>query len=152
VLQFKRRVISIKHVAAPMAMILLMALLVLGLWSGLDPLTWSRVVINDVTGESIGQCAADHFSAFVITLVVLMLIPTILTAFMAWKTIDVDEKYVESKWIFALILVQLEVAVVAAPVVFILRDVSTDGRYVERVQHILGLFDVGSIFPFLAHE
>jgi len=132
VLQFARRQVNIRHVAGPMVIIVLAALLVLSLWTGLDPLVWTRIEINDVTGESIGLCSCQTFEAFIIPLVVLMLIPTVLTAFIAWKTIDVDEQYAESKWIFSLMLVQLEVVIIAVPVVFILRDVSTDGRYVER--------------------
>jgi hypothetical protein len=60
----------------------------------------------------------------------IMLIPTVLTMFMAWKTKDVDDVYSESSWISIMILVQLEIIVVALPMIFILRGVSTDGRYV----------------------
>jgi hypothetical protein len=129
VLQFSRRKIEVRHVAGPMVIIVMMALLVLSLWTALDPLRWTRVEIDSYTGDSIGQCNSENFAAFIIPLIVLMLIPTALTALMAWKTMDVDEAYAESKWIFSMILVQLEVVVVAVPLVFILRDVSTDGRY-----------------------
>jgi hypothetical protein len=62
-------------------------------------------------------------------LMIVVLIPTLLTLFMAWKTKDVDEAYSESKWIFALIILQLEVTLFAVPIVALIRDVSTDGRY-----------------------
>jgi predicted small integral membrane protein len=38
----------------------------------------------------------------------LIMIPTLLTGWMAWKTIDVDAAYSEAKWIFALMLVQCQ--------------------------------------------
>ena len=129
VLQFARRKIDVSHVAGPMVVIFLVALLVLSLWTALDPLAWTRLEINNITDETIGQCNSEHFASFIIPLVLLMLIPTVVGAMMAWKTMDVDEAYAESKWIFTLILVQLEVLVVAVPLVFILRDISTDGRY-----------------------
>lgn len=129
VLQFSRRKVNVSHVAAPMVLIVILALLVLSLWTVLDPLVWTRVEINDVTGESIGECSCERFAAYIVPLLILMLIPTVLTALMAWKTMDVDEAYAESRWIFTLILVQLEVVVIAVPLVFILRDVSTGGRY-----------------------
>lgn len=130
VLQFARRKVELRHVAGPMVAIVLTAILVLGLWTGLDPLVWTRVETNDVTGESIGLCSQQHFEAFIIPLAFLMIIPAALTAIMAWKTIDVDEQFAESRWIFALILVQLEVVIIAVPVVMLLRQVSKDGRYV----------------------
>ena len=146
VLQFSRRKVKIRHVAGPMAMIVLAALLVLSLWTALDPLKWLRtsIDIDDVSGESIGRCSSNHFVAFMIPLVFLMIIPIALTAFMAWKTMDVDEQFVESKWIFAMILVQIEVVIVAVPVVFILRDVSTDGRYLGFV-FLLWIFPMSTL-------
>jgi hypothetical protein len=48
---------------------------------------------------------------------------------MAWKTKDADDIYSESQWIFTMIVVQMEVILVAVPTITILRDVSTDGRY-----------------------
>jgi len=62
-----------------------------------------------------------------------MLIPAALTLLMAWKTKDVDSAYSESLWIFGLIAVQIEVLLVGAPVVAILRDVSMNGRYIGYV-------------------
>jgi len=130
VLQFTRRKIEIRHVAWPMSMLVLAAIALLSIWSGVDSLKWERVVTNDITGESFGQCKCDTIGAFLGPLVAIMLIPTILTAVMAWKTKDVDNVYSESIWIFVLIVVQLELVAVAAPVVVILRDVSTAGRYI----------------------
>jgi hypothetical protein len=49
---------------------------------------------------------------------------------MAWKTKDVDDAYTESWWIFVLFCVQLEIVVVAAPLITILRGVSTNGRLI----------------------
>jgi hypothetical protein len=123
-----------------MVVVVLAALLVLSLWSGLDPLWWERVEINDVTGESIGQCTCNNFVPFVIPLIILVVIPALSTAFMAWKTIDVDDQYAESKWIFILILLQLEVLIVSVPMVIVLRGVSTTGRY-------LGFLFMVWIFP-----
>lgn len=128
VLQFSRRKVELRHVVGPMIAIVLTALLLLSIWTGLDPFVWTRVEINDVTGESIGQCTCDRFAAFIVPLIFLMITPAALTALMAWKTMDVDEQYAESRWIFSLILVQLEITLVAVPVLFLLRDVSTDGR------------------------
>jgi 7 transmembrane sweet-taste receptor of 3 GCPR len=117
----------------PLVVLVLAALLILSLWTALDPLQWSRVEINEITGESFGQCTDNSSGAFLIPLMVVVVIPTFLTLFMAWKTKDVDKAYSESKWIFSLVLLQLEVIIFAVPVIVILRGVSTDGKYLGMV-------------------
>jgi hypothetical protein len=130
VLQFSRRKIEIRHVAWPSAILFIAAIAVLSLWTGLDSMTWKRVEIDSVTGESIGECQSDHFAGFIIPLVVLMLLPSLLTAVMAWKTKDIDGSYSESYWICIMNVVQLEIILVAVPMIIVLRDVSTDARYI----------------------
>lgn len=129
VLQFSRRKIEIRHVVGPSILFVLAAILVLSLWTALDPLRWTRVEINEFTGESIGECDSNNMAAFIAPLIAILLIPTILTAIMAWKTKDVDDVYAESYWIFVLIIVHLEVILIAVPMIALLRDVSSDGRY-----------------------
>jgi gamma-aminobutyric acid type B receptor len=133
VLQLRRQAIMIKQVVWPSLVLLFIALLILGLWTGLDPMQWVREETNKVTGESIGQCQSDDMVAFVIPLITVMLIPTVLTAYMAWCTKDVDEEFSETRWIFIMVLVQCEVILFAVPMIALLRDVSTDGRYIGFV-------------------
>jgi hypothetical protein len=109
VLQFSRRKIDVKQVAWPATILAVLALLVLSIWTGLDGFEWRREEINEITGESIGECNSDHAAAFLAPLVVLMVVPTIMTAVMAWKTKDVDGAYSESQWIFTMIVVQVSV-------------------------------------------
>jgi hypothetical protein len=130
VLQFSRRKIEIRHVAWPSAILFIAAIAVLSLWTGLDSMTWQRAEIDSVTGESIAQCQSDHLAAFMMPLVVLMLLPSLLTAVMAWKTKDIDGSYSESYWICIMNVVQLEIILVAVPMIIVLRDVSTDARYI----------------------
>ncbi|KAL7566630.1 hypothetical protein ACA910_003465 [Epithemia clementina (nom. ined.)] len=129
VLQFTRRQIKMQHVAWPMTLLFLAALVMLIIWTLLDPLRWTRVEINEFTGESIGKCESNNSFAYFIPLVVIMLIPTVLTCIMAYKTKDVDDSYTESWWIFILVVVQIEVILVAVPVIIILNEESTDGKY-----------------------
>jgi len=133
VLQFSRRRVGIRHVLWPSALLFAAAVLILSLWTALDSLQWERTFIDDSTGESIGRCKSENIAAFVTPLVVIMIIPTCLTAYMAWKTRDVDDAYSESIWIFVLVLVQLEVILFAAPLIVILEDLSTTGNYIGLV-------------------
>jgi uncharacterized membrane protein len=133
VLQMRRQVVLIKQVVWPSLVLFAIALFILGLWTGLDPMQWVREETNDVTGESIGQCQSSNMAAYVIPLVIVMLIPTLLTAYMAWLTKDVDEEYSESHWIFIMVFIQCEVILFAVPMIALLRDVSTDGGYIGFV-------------------
>jgi hypothetical protein len=86
-----------------------MAIALLSIMAAVAPLEWNRVEIDAATGESIARCDGDYFGAFIWPLAFIMFVPTVLTGFMAWKTLDVDASYSDAFWVGALILVQLEV-------------------------------------------
>ena len=104
VLQFSRRKISATAVAGPMVALLVATIVVLAAWTLYDPLSWVRVEVSEISGESIARCDSDAMPIFVPLLAVLVFVPTLLTCIMAWKTKDVDETFTESAWIFTLIL------------------------------------------------
>lgn len=127
-LQFtRRRKTKTRYLLAPMVGFVVLAVMVLTVWNAVDPLVWTRTEIDSVTGESIGICNCDHYAAFMAPLVVVAVIPAFLTALLAWKTRDVDESFTESWYIFVLILLQLEVMIIAAPIIVILRDLDSTG-------------------------
>lgn len=71
---------------------------------------WYRREIDDITGETIGQCNGD--SLWILTVLMLLLvIPIVLSAVMAYKTLGVDDLYSEGKWVLTFILVQFQVSV-----------------------------------------
>ena len=82
---------------------------ILAVWTAVGDFGWERYEIDDMSGESMGKCKGNYSIAFLVPVGVLCVIPTVLTGIMAWKTSDVDTVYSESKWIFALILVQIQV-------------------------------------------
>lgn len=116
-----------------MVLLLCATIVVLSVWTIQAPLYWDRVEVDNFTGESIGQCVSNSMTIFVPILGVVMAIPTLLTCIMAWKTKDVDETFTESSWIFILIVDQIQVILVAIPLVVILRGVSTEGRYMGLI-------------------
>ena len=73
------------------------------------PLEWDRAEIDAATGESIATCNSKLFGAFIWPLAFFMLIPTVLTGIMAWKTQDVDASFSDAFWVGVLIVVQIEV-------------------------------------------
>ena len=117
--------------AWPSALLTALAVILLSVWTAVDSLSWTREEVNKDTGESVGRCDCDGFVAFGIPLVLLMLVPSILTLIMTWKTKDIDDVYCESYWIFIMIVVQLEVLLFSLPMVSVLRNVSsTDATFV----------------------
>jgi hypothetical protein len=167
VLQFKRARIKVRQVVWPALFLILVAIVLLSVWTAISDFGWVREEIDQLSGESIGRCTGCYVYAFIIPVAILSTIPTLLTCVMAWKTCDVDDMYSESKWIFTLVLVQLQVClelvgsvcvwhftraclrvclciaqvmVVGVPVVAILQTVSTNGRYI-------GLSLIVSTFP-----
>lgn len=144
VLQFTRRKINASTVAGPAVALMVGAAVLLIAWTATSPLHWERQTIDMVTGESIGQCQSDAMNIFVPLLGAVVVIPVFLTCLMSWKTKDVDSAYSESSWIFTLIIVQLQVIMVSLPVTIILRDVSTDGRYLG-FSLLMWMFPMSSI-------
>lgn len=110
VLSFSRRQIQWYQVMWPAMMVEITAMILLSAWTAFTDFGWKRSVIDETTGESMGQCDGGGNMVLLLLALALTLIPTLLTEIMAWKTIDVDAAFSESKWIFALILVQFQVS------------------------------------------
>ena len=128
-LQFHRTTVHVRNVAWPVVIMVFAAVALLTAMTAVGPLVWEREIIDNETGESIGRCDSEYLGTFLWPLGALMLISMIFTAFMAWKTNDVDDALSESWWIFTLIVIQVEVVLIGIPVVIILRDLNTTGRY-----------------------
>lgn len=94
----------------PAMMVEITAMILLAVWTAQTNFGWKRLVLDDATGETMGQCSGDGRMVLLFLALALTLIPTLLTEIMAWKTMDVDEAFSESRWIFALILVQFQVS------------------------------------------
>jgi 7 transmembrane sweet-taste receptor of 3 GCPR len=109
VLQFKRARIKVRQVVWPALFLILAAVVLLSVWTAISDFGWVREEVDPLSGASIGHCTGDYYYAFLIPVGILSVIPTVLTCIMAWKTCDVDDMYSESKWIFTLVLVQLQV-------------------------------------------
>jgi len=106
------------------------------MWTAFDStrLKWEREVLDYESGESYGSCKSEHIAAVAVPLVIVMMIPTLLTCLMAWKTKDVSLDYSESHWIFIMIIVQIEVIIFSAPTIVVLRDnPSTNSSYIGYV-------------------
>ena len=133
VLQPTRRVVKVTCVTPPFIILSLAAIALLLAWTLIDPLEWERELDLD-TGESHGECQSDNSSTFFGTLGGLMATSTLLTAYMAWKTADVDRRFSESSWILYTIVLQCQVLIVGVPILIVLEnEQATDATYLGRI-------------------
>jgi len=110
VLQFRRARIKVRQVVWPGMFLISVATAILIALTVSGDYTWERTEIDDVSGETLGRCQGDSSLAFLLSLAIICFMSTVLTGVMAYKTSDVDDTYSESKYIFSLILVQLQVS------------------------------------------
>jgi hypothetical protein len=121
-----------QHVIWPAILLLLCAIAMLSAWTVVEGFDWVRIEIEPLTGESIGKCQGQHTKAWFTPIFFLVVIPALLTFYMAYKTRDVDSAYSESNWIFILILIQFQMLLVSIPVLHILEMNSSTGRYIGQ--------------------
>ena len=140
VLQFSRRSVSFYRAVLPFGILLALTVVSLSLTTALDPSEWSREIVDDDTGASIGRRTGGNSGVVGL----LMIIVTVMAACYAWRTRDVDSAYSESWWILMLVLLQVEVYIVAVPVIVLLEDVSTDGFYFGNVI-VIWIFPISTL-------
>lgn len=97
------------NVVWPVCLLIVCALVLLTVWTATGDFGWDRIELDELTGESLGKCTGTRAIPFLIPILIILMIPMMLTCYMSYKTNDVDSMYSESKWIFALILVHMEV-------------------------------------------
>lgn len=93
---------------------------------------WYRVVVDEVSGASVGSCdTSDGYVPWSYYLLhVTLMLPIFHAARVAYKTLEIDELYSESKWVLVFILLQFQVFLVGGPMIHILDGVSPDGKFV----------------------
>ena len=96
----------------PVSLVIAVSISSFTVWQVKSGYGWYRKEVDEVSGETIGACQGEDGINSDLYLLpnYAMQIATILAAgIMAWRTIGFDDDYSESKWVLALILVQLQV-------------------------------------------
>jgi hypothetical protein len=132
VLQFARRRIKVQSVIAPAALLFTVVLSILTLWTILEGFQWQRLELNEETGESAGSCTGESTVAWFLPIMILMMIPPILTARMAWATRDVDKLFSESQWIVILVVSQFQLLLMCIPLLLLIDKKSPNVRYLGQ--------------------
>ena len=67
------------------------AVVIVSVWTAIDPWGWERVLIQETPAETYGECTSDHFALWFLLLTGLTVFAKFLTIFfMAWKTADIQ--------------------------------------------------------------
>jgi hypothetical protein len=93
VLQFRRRAVTIQQVMGPLVVLMTVTLVLLCLWTVLDPWKWERDWVSRVPPETYGKCKSDNFWAFFGPLMSILDAAEVLTALLVYRTSDVPEEF-----------------------------------------------------------
>ena len=116
----------------PVIILISVTLLILILWTAIDPWTWEREWISAVPAESYGECQSNNFWAFFGPLMFLLVLAEGLTVFSAWNTKEIAEQFSDTELAFFAIMVQLQAWIVGVPILSVLGNSSADAVYLGR--------------------
>jgi hypothetical protein len=132
VLQFRRRKVTIASVLWPAAAVFVVVIAILSAWTAVSGFEWVRVLEDPFTGATSAKCQGENSVAWFTPVVVLMMIPVGLTIAVTVKTSDIDEEYTETKYLFALILFQLQLVFITIPLFLLVEGMYSSIRYVVQ--------------------
>jgi hypothetical protein len=117
----RRQNVQVKQVMAPFALIIISSIVVLSVWTAIDPLIWVRKPISgfddegkknaDEPLETYGHCSSIEYGIlpFIIPLGCLFALVIALTIFYSWKMKDTSTDFNDSKLTFVGIFTHIEV-------------------------------------------
>jgi hypothetical protein len=133
VTNFKQVKVSERDVMTPFAILFSVNLILLLVWTCVDPLFWERISISPT--ESYGTCRADSDSATwkIILAILATLNGTALIGanVEAWKARKIDTEYGESSFIGLIMASILQVVLVGVPLSFLVQDNPTARFFVN---------------------
>jgi 7 transmembrane sweet-taste receptor of 3 GCPR len=124
--------------------IMTVCLLILILWTALDPWTWERDVIMEIPPESYGKCSSKNFWAWFGPLIGLLFFAEGLTMYFAWKTADIPDDFRDSGAVMYASFAQMQSWAFGIPMLAVLGNSSADATYFGRIC-LIWIFSVSSV-------
>jgi hypothetical protein len=141
----RRRKVTYFQVIRPLLFLFAALVIVLSVWTIIDPWQWTRGILIDVQPpESIGQCGSNHFNAFFWTCAALIGVPTLLTIIAVWRTKDISQDLSDTSLTFYLVVTQFQAWLLGVPVLIVLGTSSVDASYLGRAL-LIWLFAVAPL-------
>jgi len=123
---FTRLKVEPKDVLAPFAVLMVLNVLVLSLWTGLSPLVWERTYVGiiDKYGrqlQSVGMCSAEtkHWAPYTSVLLIINMTMVVLASIQAYRARRLSVEYSESKWVAIIYAVILQAVAIGIPLMVI---------------------------------
>ncbi|CAB9525835.1 acid type B receptor subunit 2 [Seminavis robusta] len=124
---------SLKYIAG----VLLLDIIILILWTVLDPLEWTRMTIReDLFGqplESQGYCTSDTWMLFASLIGALHLGLMAVASYMCFCARKIPTRYSEHKYLSIAIISNLQIFVIGVPVLFLVADDPSSKLFVRSV-------------------
>ena len=118
--------------------------IILILWTAIDPWSWQRVVTIEIPAETYGQCQSRNFWVWFGPLICLMFIAEILTMYFAWKTTDLPDDFRDSGAVMYASFAQIQSWVFGVPMLAVLGSTSSEATYFGRIC-LIWIFAVSSV-------
>lgn len=144
VLQFRRHAVTMKNAIIPLLIMLGITIVILTVWTVVDPWTWTRIKVSEVPYVTYGECRSAHFWAFFGPLMGLLVVAEVLTAWFAWKTADVSDDFADGSTAVYAIVTQIQAWVIGVPIMAVLNNSSANAMYFGRVL-LIWIFSISSV-------
>jgi hypothetical protein len=148
-MQARRQKVTYFQVLWPIFILFGAIVLVLTLWTAIDPLQWVRTEIDGAyPPESKGQCASATFHAYFWPCAGLIGVPTLCTIIAVWRTKDISQDLSDTSVTFYLVVTQFQAWLLGVPVLVVLGSASVDAEYLGRVL-LIWLFAIAPLLIVL---
>ncbi|CAB9527848.1 acid type B receptor subunit 2 [Seminavis robusta] len=152
--EMRRVTLSTKETLGWVCVVLAVDIVILVVWTAVDPLEWTRETISsDKFGEpleSVGYCHSDHWRAFASIIGVVHLVLMAVACFMCYRARHIPEEFSSSKYIAIAMFSNLQIFVIAIPVLIIVGKDPVSGFFVRSlVVWLNDIMVVGLVFGSL---
>lgn len=149
---FRRLKLTARDVMVPMAVLLLLNVIILIVWTVIDPLRVDTfITLYDFfqrPRKAYCMCTSDHASIFVSALSIINLGSLAFSAFQAWQARNLSTDMAESSYIFRVMAIFLYVSFLGIPIMFLVMD-NADAFYFALVGIIFIVCTSTLLFIFL---
>lgn len=149
VMQFRRRKVTVKQVLGPLALLISLAMMVLVLWTILDPWQWERTVIQVIPAETYGRCRSENTWFYAGPLVGLLVTAELCAGWFAVQARNFPEDLSDGRSVLLAIFVQLQAWGMGIPILGVLDDSSASAVYMGRVLLIAAFSTSGMVLLVL---
>ena len=135
--EMRRQMVTFQETLSVIAVVLVLDVAILTVWTIIDPLRWERSVISaDKFGdplESEGHCTSDHWSWWIGTIAALHLVLLGFACYLCYASRDIPTKFSEGKYVSIAMVSNLQIFIVGVPILIMLGSDPVSSFFVRTV-------------------